>query len=54
MAWHWQKQRLPCSRLQCMAWLGQQYALDMFYRLEEERLQYVDTRQDRLSRGNVA
>ena len=43
---------LPCSRLQGMAWLGQQYALDAFCRLEEQRLQFQARNQKMLTRGN--
>lgn len=30
----------PCNRLQCLPWLGQQFALDLFYRLEEHKLSF--------------
>ena len=36
-----------------MAWLAQQYALDMFCRLEEQRLQYVKPNQARFRGGNA-
>ena len=35
-----------------MAWLAQQYALDMFCRMEEQRLMYVKQNQGRLARGD--
>ena len=45
---------LPCNRLQGMSWIGQQYALDTFCRLEEQRLTYQANNQERLTRGNAS
>lgn len=41
------------SRLQIMPWLGQQYALDMFCRLEEQRLCFQKKNQALITRGRA-
>jgi len=42
--------RIPCSRLDTMPWLSQQYALDSFSRIREQRLQHVRNNQQLINR----